>query len=227
MESNNTNYCAACKVNVDAALENCPLCGAHLTEKPEENTLYPPLAPLKEDKRRTFAEELYLFLSLVFIGGSVVLNLIFWHGTLWCVSVAAVIFYAWIIIQFTIFSPKSGGVKIGCYMLGAMAVLAAFDYTAGFTGWCLNYGLPLILIAGLIAIDLYSFIHKSKWKDNLAFAIFYVILGAIPIILYFTKITTAWLPALLCAVAAGITVLGLIRFSVRYFAEEMRKRFHI
>lgn len=227
MESNNTNRCAACRVDVDAGLANCPLCGAHLTDNPEENTLYPPLESLPEEKRRSFTEELYLFLSLVFIGGSVVLNIIFWDGILWCVSVAAVIFYAWIIIQFTIFSPKSGGVKIGCYMLGAMAVLAAFDYTAGYTGWCLNYGLPLILIAGLIAIDLYSFVHKSKWRDNLAFAIFYVILGAIPIILYFAKITTAWLPTLLCAIAAGITVLGLIRFSVRYFAEEMRKRFHI
>lgn len=227
MESNNTNYCASCRLDVDAGLEHCPLCGAKLTDSPEENTLYPPLTTPQTEKHRTFTEELYLFLSLVFIGGSVALNIIFWNGILWSVSVAAVILYAWIIIQFTVFSPKSGGVKIGLNMLGAAAVLAAFDYTAGYAGWFLNFGLPVVLIAGLIAIDLYSYIHKSKWKDNLAFAIFYVILGAIPLILYFTKITDAWLPALLCAVAAGITILGLIRFSVRYFAEEMRKRFHI
>lgn len=226
MESNNTNYCSSCRVNVDSGLTNCPLCGSRLTDKPDENTLYPPLNTEKTEVRRSFTEELYRFLSLIFIGGSILLNIIFWDGTLWCVSVAAVIFCAWLIIQFTVFSPKEGGVKIGLYMLGAFVVLAAFDYTAGYTGWCLNYGLPFILTAGLIAIDLYSSVHKSKWKDNLAFAIFYVILGSIPLIFYFSKVTTRLFPAILCAFVAGFTIFGLIRFSLRYFAEEMRKRFH-
>lgn len=227
MESSNTNYCPNCHVNVDSGLEKCPLCGTKLTDDPDKNTLYPPLPPPEGERVRSFTEELYFYLTLIFIGGSVVLNIIFWRGTGWCLSVAAVLMYAWIFIKFTLFSNVSGGAKIGVNILGIIAVLLSFDYTAGYTGWSLNYGIPIVLIGGLIAIDWYSFIHKSKWKENIAFAIFYVVLGFIPLILYFAKLTDALTPAVLCAIAAGITVLGLLRFTIKYFAEEMGKRFHI
>ena len=44
--------------------------------------------------------------------------------------------------------------------------------------------MPLLLAVGIAYIDLYSYYHKSYWRENLLFAFLLLLLGFIPLILY-------------------------------------------
>ncbi len=118
------------------------------------------------------------------------------------------------------------GVKMLFQMLGIMGICLAYDFVFGCTGWSVEYVLPVVLVAGLVYIDLYAYIHKSKWRDNVVYALVFVALGILPLIFYFTGVTRALTPMALCTFASGVTVLGLLRFAVRRFAAEMKKRLH-
>ncbi len=227
MNHPHTNYCPECRVYVDDCLCRCPLCGKKLTEQPAENGLYPGLVQKHYIDRRSFSMELSLFLSLLFIGGAVVLNLIFWEGTLWFLAVAATVLYAWILVGSTIFSEIHPGGKCFLQLVGIMAMMLVFDYLSGWLGWSYEYVLPTLLVTCVIYIDFYSWIHKSKWRDNIVYALLFVGLGFLPLILYLNGLTHALAPVIMTTIGSGLTILGILKFTVRYIAGEMKRRLHV
>jgi len=227
MESKIVNRCENCRVDVDGALKYCPLCKKQLAEHSGENGLYPDVHRKTEIDHRSFMGDLFVFLTFVFICGSIILNLIFWNGVPWFLAVAAPVLYAWILVRVTIFSSMYAGAKAFFQMAGVMGMMLAFDYMGGWYGWSYQVVLPFVLTIGIAYIDFYSWIHKSYWRDNLVYAIFFLGLGLLPLIFYVTGITQAFMPMLISTIASALTVLGILRFTIRHFNEEMRKRFHI
>ncbi|MDL2236239.1 DUF6320 domain-containing protein [Christensenellaceae bacterium OttesenSCG-928-K19] len=221
------NYCEECNVYVDDSLHHCPLCGKVLTSSPQPNGLYPDVVEKDYIDRRTFMTDLFLFLTFLFIGGSVILNLLVFNGTPWFLLVAAPILYVWILVRITIISDMHVGAKVLFQILGVMGLALAYDFVFGWHGWSYEYVLPFLLIAAIAYIDVYSYIHKSQWRDNLVYAVVFVLLGFLPFIFYFTGVTHAAIPMALCTFASGLTILGLLRFAVRRAYGEIKKRFHI
>jgi hypothetical protein len=227
MEAESVNRCEGCGVDVDGALKYCPLCGGQLAAASGENGLYPDVHEKTQIDRRSFTDDLSIFLTLLFIGGAVTLNMIFWSGTPWFLAVAAPVLYVWILVRHTIMSETYVGAKVFLQIGGVMGMMLAFDYMGGLYGWSYEVIFPLLLVAAIVYIDFYAWIHKSLWRDNLVYAIFFVALGCAPLALYLTGLTHAFAPMLLSAVASGVTVLGLLRFTIRHLREELHKRFHI
>ncbi len=223
----NTNFCTECQVHVDGCLVHCPLCGKALTNTPLENELYPHLIQEEYMNLRGFANDLLLFLTLMFIGGSIVLNFIFWQGTPWFIAMAAPVLYTWILVRNSILSDAYIGTKCFLQMLGIMGMMLAFDFVGGWLGWSYEYILPFVLMAGIIYINFYSWIHKSYWRDNIIYAILFAALGFLPLILYANQITHAIVPVVLCTIASGLTVLGILKFTIKHIAGEMKRRFHV
>lgn len=229
MEHPGVNYCPNCQVSVDASLARCPLCRQELTDHPEQNSLYPDIRPRK-DRRiplRSFYSDLMAFLSVLFIGASIVLNIIYWRGTAWFLAVAAPILYVWIVLITLVFSDYYFGTRVFLQLLGLMAMFLSFDYAAGWTGWSVNVALPLLLLASNVLIDTYSGTYKSRWKDNLAYALLFAILGCVPLILYLSHVTDAFFPMLLATVSSIVSALGMLRFAFRSVWHELKKRLHI
>lgn len=227
MERQKINYCSECHVFVDPGLAHCPLCKKQLTQTPEENGLYPDVSEQHYVDRHTFWGELLVFLTFLFIGGSIVINLAVWNGIPWFLAVAAPLLYVWVMVRITLFSDMYAGTKALFQILGVMGMMLAYDFVSGWHGWSCEYILPLVLVAGIVYIDVYSYIYKSYWRDNLVYAIVFVAIGFLPFIFYFTGVTHAVVPMVLSTVASGLTVLGILRFTVNYFKTEMKKRFHI
>lgn len=221
------NYCEDCNVYVDTGLRRCPLCGRVLTNSPAQNELYPEVREEKFINLHTFMTDLFVFLTFIFIGCAIVLNMTLDSSSPWFLLVAAPLLYVWILVRNTILSDVYVGVKVLFQMLGIMGISLSYDFVFGPIGWSVEYVLPFVLIAGIVYIDLYSYIHKSKWRDNLVYAILFVALGFLPFIFYFTGITHAAVPMALCTFASGITVLGLLRFAIRRLSGEIKKRLHI
>lgn len=213
---------------VEGCLSHCPLCGAKLAEEPApENTLYPAVEEKTHIDRSSLLEDLMAFSALLFIGGSLVLNLIFWRGTPWFIAVAAPVLYTWVLVGTTIFSDLYAGAKVFFQLVSIMGMMLAFDFVGGWLGWSYEYVLPLLIVACLVYIDFYSWIHKTLWRDNLVYAILFVLLAMIPLILLLTGVVTVAWPAVLCTIVGGLTILGILKFTFNYIREELNKRFHI
>lgn len=227
MEHDNLNYCPNCHVHVDGALARCPLCQAPLTASPSENTMYAPHASERRKRNRNFYEDLLLFLSFAAVVGACVINLLTWYGNPWCIGVAATVICVWIFLKTWDDAKYPFGARLLLQGLGVVAVLLAIDYQTGMRGWCVNYIVPFFLIGCNAAIDLYAYVYKSRWVANLIFAFLFVILGYLPLIFCWSGIASAWTPAILSAVASTLTLLGILRFAIRSFALEMKKRFHV
>lgn len=227
METEMLNHCDQCSADVDAALMHCPLCGTKLTDAPCENTLYPELIEKEFVDRRSLMDDTLLFVTFIFIVGSILLNIIFWNGVPWFMAVAAPILYTWILVRVTILTDIYPGHKALLNMAGIMGMMLAFDFVGGWHGWSYEIVLPFVLVAGLVYIDIYAWIHKTYWRDNLMYAILFIGLCFIPLALYFAGLSDALAPMLLSSIAGTVTILGILRFAVRRVRGEMRKRLHI
>lgn len=222
------NYCDHCHVMVDPALENCPLCRQRLTDSPQGPRMYADVDTDESTARtRGFYEDLLIFLSVAFLSTSVVLNIIYWNGKPWCLSVGSAILYVWIVLHTTVFRHRYFGTQMLLQLAGLMALFVSFDASAGWTGWSLNHVLPLLLTVCNVMIDFYSWVYKSRWKENLMCALTFAILGFVPMILYFTHVTDAMIPMMLSAISSVVSILGMLRFAVRTLMQEIKKRFHI
>lgn len=226
MEQLKTNRCSHCGVDVDAAMEKCPLCRTPLTDTPAVNGLYGAPGPPPKPDRRNFYEELFLFLSIVFVVGAIILTALTWNGTPWFLAVAAVVLYTWVTLR-TFSSRYLFGTKVLLQLTGLTLLVLTLYYVAGQTLRAANYILPFLALGANVAIDVYAYIYKSRWKPNLLYALLFAAVGIIPLILYFSGVTTAWLPALLAAVSSALSILGILRFALRVLRLELKKRFHV
>ena len=221
------NYCDECRVYVDDCLEYCPLCGKKLTEHPCENLLYPKVERKRYVDRHSLTMDYFLLATFVVITLCIAINIFTWNGQPWFLAVAVPVLYAWILIKVTILGDHYAGLKAFLQMITLFAMFFAFDYISGFKGWSYSFFLPLILSLGIAYIDFYSYYHKSRWRDNLMYAILFVALGLIPMVLYFLGVRQNFFLMCLSTFASAITVLGMLRFAYRYLKLEMRKRFHM
>lgn len=229
MERESVNYCPNCHVSVDASLAQCPLCRQQLTDTPAQNELYPDVTSRKTETMplHGFYSDLMIFLSVLFIGAAIVFNIIFWRGTPWFLVIATPILYTWIVLRSSVFSDYYFGTRVFLQLLGLTAMFLSIDYVAGWKGWSVNIVLPLMLFVCNVLIDAYSGTYKSRWKDNLMYAILFAALGFVPLILYAAHVTDAFFPMLLATVSSIVSALGMLRFAFRGAWRELKKRLHI
>ncbi|MEA5004735.1 MAG: DUF6320 domain-containing protein [Christensenella sp.] len=221
------NFCDECCVYVDDCFEHCPLCGKQLTAKPAENELYPPISRKKYVDHHSLVMDYLLLATFVVITLCVAINIFTWNGTPWFLAVAAPTLYAWVLVKGTILSDWFAGAKVLLQMVTLIAMFMAFDFVGSRSGWSYQYMMPLILSLGIAYIDIYSYNHKSHWRGNMVYAILFVALGFIPLILHLSGVKQGFFLMILSTFASGITILGLLRFALRYFKAEMQKRFHM
>ena len=221
------NFCDECCVYVDSCYENCPLCGKKLTDTPDENELYPQVSRRRYVDRHSLVMDYLLLATFVVIILCIAINIFKWDGTPWFLAVAAPILYAWVLVKGTILSDWFAGIKVLLQMVTLIAMFMAFDYVGSRTGWSYQYMLPLILALGIAYLDIYSYHHKSYWRGNLMYAIMFVAMGFIPLILYLAGVKQSFFLMALSTFASSITILGMLRFALRYLKAEMQRRFHV
>lgn len=219
------NHCSHCSVDVDAAFPACPLCGTPLTDTPQENDLYGPVRAAPPP-RRTFYQDLLVFLSIFFVAGALAINLLNWQGTPWFLAVTVLILCVWVVLR-VFLSSYMFGTKVFLLMLSFCLLTLTFDYVAGWRGWSLGDCVPLALMGANAAVDLYAYKYKSRWRANLFYGMLFAALGFVPLFFYLGRITEAFLPTLLCAIASVLTLLGMLRFALRHLRLELKKRLHI
>ncbi len=99
---------------------------------------------------------------------------------LWFPYVAASMLYVFILIRNCILSKHNTAFKILVQMLSISILVYIIDYFSGYTGWSINYVIPILSVASSFTIVIVLLAKKVKYSEYIFCLISSVIIGIIP-----------------------------------------------
>ena len=169
-------YCSKCNVNVHHQLDNCPLCGAYLDPKEDnekcaayvemdEKIKYPLLHEMRKVNFFRYKFNRILLLLLAFC---VVLNLLLTPQSHWSAYVAIGVVFT----VFCVMTPINAKykfvkqVRIDVAVLTLLAVAMEFSVLNGKFSWfTVEYVLPWIYVAAIILLDVLIAVNLNTGKE--------------------------------------------------------------
>lgn len=218
--------CKKCQVQILDESGICPLCNAVLTTTEEAGRNTYPQVGLSLS-RFHMLYRIYLFISIITVVTSVVVNYMFYHGVLWFFASIAAIIYSWTIIRHAIHSRAHVASKIMVQAIAGSALLVVIDSVTGFYGWSVNYVIPQIAIFANVAILVLMMIYKMDRRNYLLYQMSMALLGFIPMILLLTRVATRPLASIVSIILSSLILLGTIIFGDKTVQSELIRRFHI
>ena len=248
--------CKRCNVWVTDDTLACPLCHMVLTEEKEqkqekadidncdntdkikanlagtdldleENIGYPDAG--KAARRFRKVGRILLFISLALEMLLVFINYLTFAMApkYWSVITGGVIVY-FILTLWEIFSRRQGHIrKIYTQIFVILGLMVLIDFSLGWKGWSLEFGLPCIIYGLVLAIIICMSVNSSRWQNYLLMQMAAVALSVLDVVLHFTghfhHIVLAW-------IALGLSVLlwsGTMIIGDRKAKNELKRKLHI
>lgn len=215
--------CTACDVTVATPATACPLCGTPLVGEGAGAAAYPPASGRKGYH---FAKRLLLFLSVMTAVVCVVVNILATPNFWWCLFVVTALAYLWAVIPHALRRGGNGGGKALMQVVCGSALAVVLDWEIGWRGWSINFAVPILFCAGIIAVMILIACNRTNWAGYVLYQVVLAVLGFVPPILYFTGVSTAMIPALIPGFLALSSLVGLAVFGDRSIKSEFRRRLH-
>lgn len=223
--------CNECHVHVAGKRDFCPLCGADLQKSdvpsaaPGPGNAYPDLTGLVAPY--DFVRRLLLFLTVLGCGMSVLVNLLVTPWFLWCLIVLAAAVYCWAVIPPVLSRGRNYAKQIVWQVSLTAALVIALDFITGYRGWSVDYVLPGLLSAGILATCLMSIFNRTNWNQYALYQVLIGVFGFIPLLLYLLGITDSLIMVLVTAGLALASILITFIFGDRSVKSEFKRRFHM
>lgn len=216
--------CEQCKVQVTGPGKLCPLCGAPLSGRGEEDAAYPPVG---FGRGYHFIKRLLLFLTLMAVIVCAVVNLATAPDFWWWAIVATVLAYAWAVGSHSLRHGGNGGGKVLMQVLAAAALVVLLDLETGWRGWSVDFVLPAICGVGIAAILVLVLCNLTNWAQYVLYQVVLALLGFVPIALYFFGASQVFWAAAIPAVMALASLIALFLFGDRSIKNEFVRRLHL
>lgn len=219
-------YCNICKVVIENDLNTCPLCKQRIhkhTGIAEKD--FPIKKIMSEDTMRTIMK-LMLFLFVALIGINTVLNVSFAYKAIWAPYFIIVLFYAYLLLRAAMKSYRNIGtvVMINVYMLSIIGFI--LDMFLGYTSWSINYLIPFVILAGIIALTIFIMIKPSLFLEYFIYMIIIATFGLTLLILLWCGLVTVKQPSIITAFVSFLAIVGMFIFGDNSAKNEFIKRFH-
>lgn len=221
--------CNACHIHVEGAEGFCPLCGTALeAAQPPAYTVpqnhYPNLSKISAGYNLVL--RLFVFLSLLGCGLSVLVNVMIPTGFWWCLIVIAAVLYLWLTIPPLLRQGTNYAKRIVLQAIFTSALVVALDAITGYRGWSVTYVLPGLLSAGILAIGLMVMFNRTSWTQYVFYQFLMGLFGFIPLLLYFLGVAQNLVMVLLTAAFGLASLLVTLVFGDRSFKSDFKRRFH-
>lgn len=221
--------CSRCNLLFNTTRKSCPLCFEILQDhdgKEFQGPDYP--RPETETAPYNVLLRIITFLSVIAIFTSVLVNALTFKNTktLWSLIVILGVLYFWVLLRSTFRAKSNVPMKLVIQMLMLSILIIGIDSVSGFKRWSLNYVVPFLSMASLLAI-ISVLIGRVRFGEYLLYLLAAIILGFIPFILWLVKLITVLWPSLSAASLSFVTIIGMIVFADKETREEFKKRFHI
>lgn len=217
--------CEYCGVTVEGRAK-CPLCGRKLY-KSTPNTMYP---ACRTDKNTAAEKRTPYWPALVTLGA---VGICAWinlmtrgsAGGYWCLDIAAIFAYLWVLVLHTVKSKTRGSLKLMLQACLIIAMLCVFDWNAGRGLWSVNFAIPFACI-GLIFLATYIVMtRKMSWNEYIGYMIAVLLFGQAPVMGIFLGFTHFVWPSFMAAGYAVFTFLMMLMFANGRYKDERARRF--
>ncbi|MDD2376056.1 MAG: DUF6320 domain-containing protein [Clostridia bacterium] len=218
--------CKNCKVKVISNNKGCPLCKTVLTPSDEKviEDIYPIIKT--NFKKYNMLTRIFLFLSILGAIVTIIINYATYNGLLWSVISIAFILYFWSIISHAIKHNINIAYKFLVQTICISLLTIIIDYIMGYTGWAVNYVVPELIITANIAVLILIIVNRMNWYNYVLYQMAIVILGFIPLILFFLGIIHEPWSTTISVVVSLMILCGTMIFSDKNVKNELKRRLH-
>lgn len=219
-------YCNRCKVVVENDLDHCPLCKQKTLRRNETAENDFPVQKIVGEDTIHIIMRVLVFVFLIVIAANLVLNLTFNFKFVWAPYSIVVLFYAYLLIRTALRTYKNIGtiVMINVYMLSILSFI--LDVIMGFSRWSINYVIPIVILAGIIALIVFICIKPTHFLTYFIYMLMIGLFGVTLLILLWANIVTVKTPSVITAVVSLLSIVGMFMFGDKSAKNEFVKRFH-
>lgn len=170
-------FCSRCGVEVDSAVEKCPLCEAPIQKLPMENgSPWPseelgssPIPPMSRDERKALARTITTLGFLIPVSIVITVDWFVNRGLSWSLYVLASLTAAWLWALIPLIFNRKPYLLITSITGVAIIAAAVISILAGDSDWLLPIGAPILISAGLLSAGVTAMAMASGRKGgNLA-----------------------------------------------------------
>lgn len=206
--------------NIPVALES-----NGVPDKRDDKGMYPQIRYDKE-KMKKLANLFYGL--MVFVAAVLgIINYATYSGSMWSVIAIALMAYAAMTVRYSLMRHANLGSKILLQSAAAQVLWVAIDWSSGYNGWSLNYGVPSTILFADLAVVFLILVNRMNWQSYFMYQIAITVFSFIPPILWAAGLITR-LPLTIVTVAVTVVILIVtIVLGDRSFKNELKRRFHV
>lgn len=204
----------------------CPLCHTVLTDFDgvQPAATYPDID--RYLRRVSILTKILIYLSIVAGVTSVIINWYVYEGYMWSVLTVTAILYIWYLIAYSIKRHSNLAGKVLTQSILASVLVVVADFAVGYSGWAVNYVVPILFSLANIAVLIIILVNRLEWHKYVIYQLYIAILGFVPIVLILFKIITEPFIPIISTVISGLTLIGIFVFGEKTVTNELKRRFH-
>lgn len=223
--------CSYCKVEILDDVKVCPLCQMALKNDDkktwEQYVGYPDM--VEKHRKRRMIIKIFLYVAILIEAVLAGINYLTYESIsfLWSGIVGICFLYVFFTVGNLVRHKKGHVQAIYIQIPAVMAFLLALDYTMGWSGWSLEYGLPLVLLGLLALIIVCMCINHKNWQIYMILQLFTLIFSIVDLWLALSGIVRYQiLPWITLGISAAL-FLGTVLIGDRKAMNELKRKFHV
>lgn len=219
--------CTRCNITIIDDVVVCPLCRGAITKGTgeEENPFsgYPDMELIAY--RKKVVMRIVFFIAVVATGILVAINFLTNKDSRWSLICAGAIAYGLFTFGFT-FQPKVyHQTKLILQGILTMLLVWWIDFVPGYSGWSVDYAIPLVLLAMNGIVLVLMFARRRDWQSYALTQLRLFLLGVILVLFVFFEVVST---PTLCVIASAVTfviLFGMMVIGSRKMTVELRRLF--
>ena len=222
-------YCQYCKVYIKEDRDRCTLCENMLEEglkvESEKNEkVFPEIAPFYQSH---LAFKIMIFISITAIVVSFGIDMIFPSDINWLFLFMLAVIIIWLELLIIVRKKYNISKKI-VWQLIIVSVFAVFwDYTSGWSGWSLDYVIPIACVLAMIIMYVTAKIMHLSISDYITYILLDGLFGIIPILFIIFNLVNVIYPSIISIGFSIISIAAIFIFQGKEIKTEIYKRMHI
>ena len=219
-------YCGSCKVDILGDWDTCPLClnpvrtqGVVAQESP-----FPDI-PLRFHKH--LAIRILTFLSVITVALSFIIHRIWPTHINRPVLILFGVISMWLIVG-SIIRKRRNIAKSIVYQIALLSLLSAlWDYYTGWTGWSINYAIPIICSGALAAMFVSVRVVELEVGDYVLYMVIAALLALIPLPVFLLGWISHPVPTFVSVCLRVVMLVEVLVFRGGEIRAQLQKRMHI
>lgn len=224
---NGTMYCNNCKVNIRGNKEACPLCGNILTFDKNSNKVDSPYPVIPPSFERHLVLRILVFISIVVIVSSYVIYKIFPISINWPVLVALGLLSMWISLTVALKKRYNISKSIMWQVIIVSALSVFWDWRIGWMGWSLDYAIPVLCVAAMLAMYITAKVMHLGVRDYISYFLLIGLFGIIPVLFILFDLVNTVYPSMVSVAFSIIFLAAILIFQGDNIKAELQKKMHI